>query len=75
MISLEEFMTRCTALAEKRGWKRSTLSTRLFNDGSRLDQLANGKDIGTRRLERAITDLTTLESERAGRSAPQQDAA
>lgn len=62
MSQLQAFLDRCDAYAAKRGWRRSTLSTHLFNDGSRLEQIAAGKDVGVRRLERATADLTALES-------------
>lgn len=61
MSDLQTFLDRCESFASERGWRRSTLSTRLFNDGGRLDQMVNGSDIGVRRLERAIADLAALE--------------
>lgn len=69
MPDLETFLRRCESFAEKRGWRRSTLSTRLFNDGGRLDQLVAGGDVGVRRLTRAVEDLDALE--KALTSAPE----
>ena len=61
MDPIDQFLSRCEALAAFRGWKRSTLSTQLFNDGKRLAQLAEGhSDIGVRRLAEAETVLTSL---------------
>ena len=60
--TLTAFLARCDKLADKRRWRRSTLSTRLFNDGGRLDQIAAGSDVGVRRLARAVVDLQKLES-------------
>lgn len=61
MPDLDAFLRRCETFAEQRRWRRSTLSTRLFNDGGRLDQLVAGGDVGVRRLARAVDDLTKLE--------------
>lgn len=61
MSDLQTFLDRCETFAQRRGWKRSTLSTRLFNDGGRLDQLFAGGDVGVRRLDRAKDDLAELE--------------
>lgn len=69
MSDLQTFLDRCDRFAEERGWRRSTLSTRLFNDGGRLDQLASGRDIGVRRLDRAKADLSKMEQAFAGERA------
>lgn len=37
-----------------RGISDARVSTLVFNDGQRIDDLRSGKDIGTRRLSRAI---------------------
>jgi hypothetical protein len=42
--------TYCTAVERS----RSRVSTLIFGDGGRLDGLANGKDLNTRSLERAL---------------------
>jgi hypothetical protein len=59
--ALTAFLARCDQLADRRRWRRSTLSTRLFNDGGKLDQIVAGRDIGVRRLARAVVDLQALE--------------
>lgn len=65
------FLSRCDQAQFALGLKRSTLSTKLFNDGKRLDGLASGRsDIGARRLARAERDLSVMEGEaRKSRSA------
>lgn len=64
MDDISEFVARCDALAKRRGWKRSTLSTTLFRDGKRLDKLALGyADMGVRRFAKARAELTVLEAE------------
>ncbi len=62
MDVLKDFIARCDAVAEKRRMKRSTLSTRLFNDGKRLSQIATGEsDVGVRRLAVAEKALAALD--------------
>ena len=66
MDPVASFLSRCDAACIRLNWKRSTLSTKLFMDGKRLDELAAGKsDVGARRLVRAMSDLETLEREAA----------
>lgn len=61
MNPISEFLERCDAVAERRGIRRSTLSTLIFKDGKRLDQLAKGNsDVGVLRLEEAKRDLERL---------------
>ena len=63
---LAAFIERCNAVAAARDITRSTLSTKLFNDGKRLDEIASGaSDVGIGRLARAERALATLE-EHAG---------
>jgi hypothetical protein len=64
---LSAFLARCDSVAHLLRLKRSTLSTRLFNDGKRLDQIATGGDIGIRSLAGAEDRLAELEGGR-GRS-------
>lgn len=40
--------------AEAAGISRAWLSTKLFNDGKRLDVIAAGRDLNTRTFERAM---------------------
>lgn len=39
------FLTRADRVAKKMEQKRSTLSAHLFNDGKKLDRLAEGGDV------------------------------
>lgn len=58
MNPISDFLARCDAVAQRRGIRRSTLSTLLFNDGKRLDQLASGSsDVGVKRLAEAEAEL------------------
>lgn len=61
MDPIGAFVELCDVAAERRGWTRSTLSTYLFRDGKRLDQLASGNsDVGVLRLEAAKRRLSDL---------------
>lgn len=67
---LADFVSRCDTVAPLLGVKRSTLSAKLFQDGKRIDVLADGKsDIGIGRLARAERELTALEGVAAQESA------
>lgn len=74
MDPIKSFLARCDAYRSRRSppISRARLATILFNDGSKLDSLDAGTDIGTRRLARALTDLAALE---AALDAPEQEAA
>lgn len=64
-MNIPDFIARCDAYCAEAGLARATLSKKLFQDTYRLDDLAAGKgDVGVKRLERAISDLATLEAER-----------
>lgn len=66
MDVITTFLTRCDAVADQHKMARSTLSTRLFNDGKRLKQLAGGEsDVGVRRLAAAEKALAELEKQSA----------
>lgn len=55
------FISSCDAVASAMKLQRSSLSKRLFNDGKRLDSLADGKsDIGIGRLARAEEELREI---------------
>lgn len=64
MDPIKSFLARCDAYRVRRSppISRSRLATILFNDGSKLDSLDAGTDIGTRRLARAEADLSALEA-------------
>jgi len=62
------FIIRCDAAAARMGLRRTTLSTKLFQDGKRLDGLATGSsDVGVRRLKLADEMLSRMERERSMR--------
>lgn len=58
---LAAFLRRCDDATVRLGVKRSTLSTKLFNDGQRLKQIVAGGDIGIGRLAAAEARLSELE--------------
>lgn len=61
---LTAFLSRCDAVGVRLRIRRSTLSTKLFKDGKRLDALASGEsDVGIGRLAQAETDLAALEGQ------------
>jgi hypothetical protein len=69
-MTIPDFIARCDAYCGRAKVTRTWLSKRLLNDTYRLDQLANDEvDIGVKRLERALGDLTALE--RVASSGPQ----
>lgn len=59
--ALDAFLKRADALGQTMGRKRGGISSLLFNDGAKLDELHGEGDIGVRRLKRAIADLKKLE--------------
>lgn len=65
-MSISDFLLRCDSYCEARRISRARLSTLIFNDGKKLTALAEGADIGTRRLARASADLARLEADAAG---------
>jgi len=63
-MTISDFISRCDALCEKRGVTRVWLSKRLLGDTYRLEKLASGEvDIGVKRLDRAVSDLSALEAD------------
>lgn len=66
MDALDDFIRHCDEACLHLRIRRATLSTKLFNDGKRLEQIAGGlSDIGYRRLreaESALKDLTDFRS-------------
>lgn len=61
MTQLEAFLARCDVVAARLQITRTALSNRLLFDSRRLDLIAQGKDIGVRRLQRALTELREME--------------
>lgn len=60
-MTIPEFICMCDAYCAQAGVSRTWLSKRLLKDTTRLQQLADGQvDIGVKRLERAVSDLTAL---------------
>lgn len=64
-MTIPEFIKRCDAYCERFSVTRTWLSKKLFQDTYRLDDLACGKsDVGVKRLERAVRELSSLEHAR-----------
>lgn len=63
-MDIRDFIIRCDTFCDQRDVSRTWLSKRLLHDTYRLDLLARDEvDIGVKRLDRAISDLTALELE------------
>lgn len=54
MPMTEQLLLVTDRLCAKTGKTRGAYSTRIFNDGGRLDGIAAGKDLNTRSFERAM---------------------
>ena len=54
MSSIEHLLTVAHSYADLEGIELSTVSSRAFNDGKKLDAIEAGADIQVRRLERAM---------------------
>ena len=54
MVSIDQFLELVSRFAEASGISEATASTRLFNDGKRMQQLRNGGDVGIRKVEAAM---------------------
>lgn len=64
MTDISSFIAACDTYAARKGWRgRTRLSTLLLGDGKDLDRIANGGDIGARRLERVSAKLAEWEGE------------
>lgn len=63
MDAISDFLARCDTYCGKRSPRlsRARLGTILFNDGKRLDAIAGGSDVGSRRLAQASAALAELE--------------
>lgn len=62
-MSINDFISRCDRYCQQAGVSRVWLSKRLFSDTFRIEQLAAGtSDVGVKRLERAVADLSALEA-------------
>jgi hypothetical protein len=77
MNDIDAFIARCDAYraARKPPISRARLATILFNDGAKLDSLASGTDVGSRRLAKAFADLAALESGLAANDSPSESEA
>jgi hypothetical protein len=58
MTSIEQLLTLSRLYAEAQGIKLSTLSSRMFNDGKRLDAIEAGRPIQVTTFERAMQWLS-----------------
>jgi hypothetical protein len=54
MTNIDQFLRLVDAYSVATGLARSTISTRLFNDGKRLEMLQNGRDVGIRKVADAV---------------------
>ncbi|WP_375458862.1 hypothetical protein [uncultured Enterovirga sp.] len=54
MASITHLLRLVEAFSAARGVSEARTSTLVFNDGGRILDLRSGRDIGTRRLDRAI---------------------
>lgn len=53
MIRLDQLFTLVEAFGAATGLAEATVSTRLFNDGDRINTLRKGGDLGNRKTEKA----------------------
>ena len=66
MSDVEKLVKRAETFAKRSKLSMATVSTYMFNDGKRLDELKSGKSrIWPETLERATAALAELEAERA----------
>lgn len=54
MSTIEQFLQIVDRFAAAHGISDATLSTRLFNDGKRVAAIREGRDVGARRIDRAL---------------------
>lgn len=59
MNGREHLLNLADTFCEARNIQRATLSTRLFNDGKRLDAIADGRDVLLGSYERALRYFAT----------------
>ena len=70
MMTPSDLTKRVRALADASGASASTLSRKLFGNGSRLDEIERGGDITARVMERAVERLIVLEHAAADTPSP-----
>lgn len=72
-MKISDFIARCDSFCARAGVSRVWLSKRLFSDTFRIDELARDEsDVGVKRLERAVSDLSALEDSHRECPAPEQ---
>jgi hypothetical protein len=54
MTDINQFLQLVDAYSQATGLAQSTISTRLFNDGKRLEMLRDGRDVGIRKVTEAV---------------------
>jgi hypothetical protein len=54
MTNIDQFLRLVDAYSAATGLAQSTISTRLFNDGKRLEMLRDGRDVGIRKVADAV---------------------
>lgn len=55
MLSIETLLVLAAAFADHRNLSESRVSTLVFGDGTRLKHLRQGGEMGSRRVDRAIS--------------------
>lgn len=63
-MTAKDLIKRAERLHDKTGLSLSTISGKILNDGSRLDELKNGSRIWPETLAKAFRALEQLEAER-----------
>lgn len=61
MMTVHELLSRIDAYQQKSGYKDSTVSLRVFNDGQRLAVLRRRPRMWPQTIDKAIARLETLE--------------
>lgn len=54
MVTIEQFLDLVDSYVSATGLAEATVSTRLFNDGKRIEMLRSGRDVGIRKVEEAV---------------------
>lgn len=57
--SVANFIKVLEAFCAATGLREATVSTKVFNDGGRIDMIRAGGDIGANKLDKAMTWLAT----------------
>jgi len=58
MVDIEQFFDLVNRYAKAKDISEATVSIQLFNDGKRMRVLRGGGDVGVRKVERAVRQLS-----------------